>query len=108
MNFNRPIEFEGALLGRLGPQTSQSNWYNSVQNTEGVILNQCRRLRTNYVESNAVQFGDQPESFVRLDYSRQIFYSKNSTIELLFRTFYSDGILLVVPVGNSNITRVLF
>lgn len=100
MQFNRPIEFEGALIGRLGPQLLSSEWDALAQNTEGGESNSCQKSKTYSLEPYAVQFGDMPGSHVRLDYVRQVFHNKNSSIELLFRTFYSDGILLIIPVSQ--------
>lgn len=99
IHFDKLIEFEEALIGRMGPQTTFSDWDVQAQNTEAGTTNSCHKPRPYSVEPSAVQFDEQPLSYVRLDYLRQAFHGKNSTIELSFRTFYTEGILLVIPVS---------
>lgn len=83
----------------MGPQVSASDWdaASLTQSTQGTA-NSCQKSYAYSVQPFAVQFGDLPKSYVRLDYDRHIFHHKNATIELTFRTFYLDGVLLIIPV----------
>ena len=98
--FNRPVEFESALIGRMGPNVSsfENDAAALTQNTQATGANSCQKSFTYSVQPFAVQFGDLPKSYVKLDYDRYVFHQKNSTIELTFRTFYSDGVLIFIPV----------
>lgn len=100
ISFDHPIEFERALIGHSGPQSLSSDLdiTSIAQSIQGMPL--CHKPQTYSVEPFAVQFGDSPQSYVRLNYDRQVFHNKNSTIRLMFRTFYLNGILLVIPVRN--------
>lgn len=104
IHFEKLIEFEEALIGRMGPQTQSSDWETQAQNTEGGI-NSCHNPKAYSAEPTAMQFGEDPNSYVRLDYLRQAFHGKNSTIKLSFRTFYTDGILLVIPVSQCDMLK---
>lgn len=58
----------------------------------------CRRSRKYVVDPRAVKFGDSPNSHVQLRLRRRNLFSKNFTFEMDFRTFYSDGLLFLIPV----------
>lgn len=106
IHFEKLIEFEEALIGRMGPQTQSSDWEAQTQNTEAGMTNSCHKPKAYSAEPSAMQFGEQPYSYVRLDYLRQAFHGKNSTIELSFRTFYTDGILLIIPVSQCDVIKL--
>ncbi|XP_065226738.1 laminin subunit alpha lam-3-like [Planococcus citri] len=105
IHFARPVEFERALIGRIGPKMSafESDAAALTQSTQGATgANSCQKSYTYSVQPFAVQFGDLPKSYVRLDYDRYVFHQKNSTIELTFRTFYLDGVLLMIPGSDDK------
>lgn len=62
------------------------------QSTDG-----CDRTANNSLELNAAKFGDMPESYVKY-YLKEQFWKEDFSIELHFRTFYKNGILLYAQV----------
>lgn len=62
------------------------------QSTDG-----CDRSANNSLESNAAKFGDVPESYVKY-YLKEQFWKEDFSIELDFRTFYKNGMLLYAQV----------
>ncbi|KAI4466136.1 netrin/laminin-related [Holotrichia oblita] len=53
----------------------------------------CDRSTNNSLELNAAKFGDMSESYVKY-YLKEQFWKEDFSIELDFRTFYKNGILL--------------
>lgn len=59
----------------------------------------CDRSTNNSLELNAAKFGDMPESYVKY-YLKEQFWKEDFSIELDFRTFYKNGMLLYAQVRN--------
>lgn len=99
MKFDQPLEFHNVDLGRLGPEKGE---YSSVMSMATVVPppphSECHRSRKYVLDPNAVKFGDSPNSHVQVNLRRRNVFHKNFNIELDFRTFYKNGLLLMIPV----------
>ncbi|XP_066906769.1 laminin subunit alpha-1 [Halyomorpha halys] len=89
--FDHPINFEGVTIGRFGPGGSDP---------EGLLSRSsigCRKVTSYTLEPGAVKFGDNPNSYVELNFRRRAILQKNFTLELDFRTFYPNGLIFMIP-----------
>lgn len=74
--------------------TLNPNFTNFMQNTEG-----CANFENYEIEDEAVKFGDKPNCYVVV---RKNFWKNDFLLELDFRTFYPNGLILF-----SVIVRIL-
>ena len=91
--FDHPIHFDEVAIGRFGPGGSD---------TEGLAPRSslgCRKVTSYTLEPGAVKFGDNPNSYVELNFRRRAILQKNFTLELDFRTFYPNGLIFMIPVS---------
>ncbi|GJQ67201.1 hypothetical protein Trydic_g8109 [Trypoxylus dichotomus] len=109
MKFNADTidSFEKVKIGRSKPKRYNAEVRNSVVSGDlrsGVItendnpkdqqsIDGCDRSTNNSLELDAAQFGDTPESYVKY-YLKEQFWKEDFSVELVFRTFSKNGILL--------------
>lgn len=112
--FDKPLEFEHVAIGRHGPvpvRTEASRLeVESMQISPENSANGCRKVSSYPIESGAAKFGDTPHSHVQIDFSKRNLgniFQDNFTLEMQFRTFYPNGVLLVIPVSISQICHVM-
>ncbi|CAG9768433.1 unnamed protein product [Ceutorhynchus assimilis] len=104
-DFNTVKEFSNVEIGRENPLVRPSitlksynpifiNMTNTMQNTQG-----CSTTANYITDPTAVNFGDQPDSFIKIQTS---FWKKDFKFEFDFRTLYPNG-MLFISVGSSSI-----
>lgn len=99
IKFDQPVSFSRVDIGRLGPEKGENSIVPTLVRAPSPPRAGCHRYRTYAVEPRAVKFGDSPNSHVQVNLRRRDIFAKNYVIELDLRTFYQNGLLLMIPVG---------
>nr|XP_018899369.1 PREDICTED: laminin subunit alpha-1 [Bemisia tabaci] len=112
--FDKPLEFEHVAIGRHGPvpvRTEASRLeVESMQISPENSANGCRKVSSYPIESGAAKFGDTPHSHVQIDFSKRNLgniFQDNFTLEMQFRTFYPNGVLLVIPSIKNKLANFI-
>lgn len=111
--FDTPIEFEHAAIGQAGlvPQTD-NNFVNEIASMTSFEKSVgCMKEGSFTLEPSAVKFGDNPHSYVHVEFGKRHNMQKNFKMDFRFRSFYPNGLifmLMVTIIINSYITVYIF
>lgn len=105
MSFGELINFEKALIGRVGPMLMSGTrpevstlMMPTSQDSPKVS---CGRIPGYSLEQGAVKLGDSPNSHLQFMFKSNNFWMKEFSITFEFRTFYLNGLLFVSPVRTT-------
>ncbi|XP_050425592.1 laminin subunit alpha-1 isoform X2 [Adelges cooleyi] len=99
--FDSPIEFEHAAIGQVGPVPRTSGNVSSeiASMTSTEKPTGCGKEGSFSLEPGAVKFGDNPNSYVQVSFSKRHNMHRNFKMDFRFRSFYSDGLVFLL-IGN--------
>lgn len=93
-----------AQVGRLGPaignqHDNDANLQTADEISTDALVNPmgCQKVSSYTVEPGAVKFGDVPYSHTQVHIAGKNMWSRDLLLEVHFRTFYPNGLLLMTP-----------